>query len=93
MLTSALRSLFAVVEAYPELQANENFQDLQRQLADTEDKISYARNYYNARVLGFNSLVSSFPSMIVANLGNFQEAEFFDAPEAAEEEVRVSFQQ
>jgi LemA protein len=92
MLTSALRSLFAVSEAYPDLQANENFQDLQRQLADTEDKISYSRNYYTATVRSFNGLVSTFPSMIVAGVGNFQEAEFFDAPETAQEDVKVSFQ-
>ena len=91
MLTSTLRSLFAVAEAYPDLKANQNFQDLQRQLADTEDKISYARNYYNAKALQYNSLVSTFPSLLVAGVGGFKEVQFFDAPEAAEQDVNVSF--
>ena len=93
MLTAALRSLFAVAEAYPDLKANQNFLDLQSQLADTEDKISYARNYYNAKALQYNSLVSTFPSLLVAGVGGFKEVQFFDAPEAAEQDVNVSFRQ
>ncbi len=91
MLTATLRSLFAVAEAYPDLKANQNFLDLQSQLADTEDKISYARNYYNATARKYNGLVSTFPSMIVASMGGFKESEFFDAPEGAEQEVQVNF--
>lgn len=91
MLTSALRSLFAVSEAYPDLKANQNFKDLQTQLADTEDKISYARNYYNAKVLKLNTLVSTFPSMVVAGMGGFKEAEFFNAPDTAQQDVQVTF--
>lgn len=90
-ITQALRSLFAVSEAYPDLKANQTFQDLQAQLADTEDKIAYARNYYNARVRQYNTLTAQIPSVVIARLGNFQSAEFFDAPEAAEQEVRVDF--
>ena len=93
MLTAALRSLFAVAEAYPDLKANQNFLDLQSQLADTEDKISYARNYYNATARQYNSLVSTFPSLLVAGVGGFKEAQFFDAPETAEQDVNVSFRQ
>lgn len=91
MLTSALRSLFAVAEAYPDLKADQNFQDLQKQLADTEDKISHARNYYNAKTLEYNGQVSTFPSLVVAGVGGFKEAEFLDAPETAEQDVAVSF--
>ncbi len=91
MLTSALRSLFAVSEAYPDLKANQNFKDLQTQLGDTEDKISYARNYYNAKVLKLNTLVSTFPSMVVAGMGGFKEAEFFNAPDTVQQDVQVTF--
>lgn len=91
MLTSSLRSLFAVAENYPDLKANQNFLDLQRQLADTEDKISYARNYYNAQVKTFNLQVQSVPSVFVANMFGFKAAEFFDAPEGATQDVQVSF--
>lgn len=91
MLTQALRSLFAVAEAYPELKANQNFLDLQEQLKDTEDKIAYARTYYNARVLQYNTRVATLPSALIARLFGFREEEFFEAPEAAQQEVRVSF--
>ncbi|MDO8671738.1 MAG: LemA family protein, partial [Dehalococcoidia bacterium] len=65
-LTQALRSLFAVAEAYPDLKANQNFLDLQRQLAETEDKVAYARNFYNAVVMQFNSKVTTIPGVFVA---------------------------
>ena len=80
-LTQALRSLFAVAEAYPNLKADQNFRDLQAQLAETEDKIAYARNYYNAVVLQFNSRVSTIPGVFVAGPLGFHEAEFFAADE------------
>src|SRR3972149_3411867 len=76
-LTQALRSLFAVAEAYPDLKASQNFRDLQAQLAETEDKIAYARNYYNSLVLRYNSRVSTIPGVLVAHLFDFTEAEFF----------------
>ena len=66
MLTGALKSLFAVAEAYPQLQASENFKDLQRQLEDTEDKVAYSRQFYNANVLDFNAKVQMFPSNMIA---------------------------
>ena len=90
-LTQTLRSLFALAEAYPDLKANQNFLDLQEQLADTEDKISYARNYYNSRVLSYNGVVQMVPSNYVAKLGGFAESEFFEASEEGREEVKVGF--
>ena len=90
-LAGALRSVFALQEAYPDLKANTNFQDLQAQLADTEDKISYARNYYNARVRTYNTMATQIPSAIIANIGGFREAEFFEASEEGRQEVKVSF--
>jgi LemA protein len=91
MLTSALRSLFAVAEAYPDLKANQNFQQLQSDLTDTEDKIAYARQFYNRNVLSYNEKTSTFPSVVLANMFGFQPEEFFEAEEAAREDVRVSF--
>jgi LemA protein len=64
MLTQTLRSLFAVAEAYPDLKANQNFQDLQSQLTDTEDKIAYARQFYNRNVLSYNEKTTTFPSVL-----------------------------
>lgn len=90
-LTQALRSLFAVAEAYPDLKANQNFLDLQAQLADTEDKIAYARNYYNSLVLQYNSRVSTVPSMLVARMFDFTEAEFFEEGEPGPGDVVVKF--
>jgi LemA protein len=91
MLTQTLRSLFAVAEAYPDLKANQSFQQLQSDLTDTEDKIAYARQFYNRNVLAYNEKTSTFPSVIIANMFNFQPEEFFEAEEAAREDVRVSF--
>ena len=90
-LTQTLRSLFAVAEAYPDLKANSGFRDLQAQLAESEDKIAYARNYYNAIVRDYNGRVSSVPSSFVAGAFGFQEAEFFEADEASTAPVKVSF--
>ncbi|MDO5851348.1 MAG: LemA family protein [Methanobacteriaceae archaeon] len=86
MLSSSLKSLFAVAENYPELKANENFVELQNTLEDTEDKISYARQFYNDTVLKFNNACEQFPSNIFAKIFGFKEAEFF---EAATEEKAV----
>jgi LemA protein len=91
ILTQALRSLFAVAEAYPDLKANTNFLQLQADLTDTEDKIAYARQFYNRNVLSYNEKTGTFPSVIVANMFNFQPEEFFEAEEQAREDVRVSF--
>ena len=91
MLTQTLRSLFAVAEAYPNLKADQNFRDLQAELTDTEDKIAYARQFYNTNVLSYNTKTQTFPSVIFANMFGFQPAEFFEAEEAAREDVKVSF--
>lgn len=91
MLTGALKSLFAVAEAYPELKANTNFQDLQRQLEDTEDKVAYSRQFYNSNVLDYNTKVQMFPSNIFANMFGFKAYEFFKADEADKKKVDVKF--
>jgi LemA protein len=90
-LTQTLRSLFAVSEAYPDLKANQNFLELQRELADTEEKIAYARQFYNSNVLSYNEKTSTFPTVILANSFGFQPEQFFEAEEEAREDVRVSF--
>lgn len=91
MLTGALKSLFAVAEAYPELKANNNFQELQRQLEDTEDKVAYSRQFYNSNVLDFNAKVQVFPSNLIANAFSFKPFEFFEAEEEAKKSVKVKF--
>src|SRR3989339_1427738 len=91
MLSGALKSLFAVAEAYPDLKANTNFQDLQRQLEDTEDKVAYSRQFYNSNVLDFNTKVQMFPSSLIANAFAFKPFEFFEAEEEAKKSVKVKF--
>lgn len=92
MLTGALKSLFAVVENYPELKANQNFLLLQEELAGTEGKIAYARQFYNDSTMKFNVKQQVFPSNIVARTFNFKEREYFEIEEpAAREPVKVSF--
>ena len=91
MLTGALKSLFAVAEAYPELKASTNFQDLQRQLEDTEDKVAYSRQFYNANVLDFNNKAQMFPTNIIANVFGFKLFEFFAATEEERKKITVSF--
>ena len=78
-LTGALNKLFALSEAYPELKANENFMSLQADLKETEDKISYARGFYNDTVLTYNNLREQFPSSIIASMFKFEKLEFFNA--------------
>ena len=91
VLTGALRSLFAVSENYPQLRANENFLALQKELSDIEEKIAFARQFYNRNVMNFNTRIQVFPSAIIANMFNFERFEFFEAEEAAREDVQVSF--
>jgi LemA protein len=91
MLTQALRSLFAVAEAYPELKANTNFLQLQSDLADTEDKIAYARQFYNRNVLSYNGKVQTVPTAIIAGMFGFTTETFFEAEEASRADVNVSF--
>jgi LemA protein len=84
MLTSTLRSLFAVVENYPDLKANQNVLSLQEQLTTTENQISFSRQHYNATVLDYNTSIATFPAVMVAGMFGFVRREFFDAePEAA----------
>ena len=83
-LTSTLRSLFATVENYPELKANQNVLELQEQLTTTENQIGFARQHYNATVLDYNTAIQTFPSVLIAGMLGFTKRDFFDAePEAA----------
>lgn len=91
MLTGALKSLFAVAEAYPDLKANDNFKHLQDQLTDTENKISYSRQYYNGSVLEFNTKIKQFPTLLIAQYMNFKEEPFFAANEEERKNVKVTF--
>src|SRR3990172_10473384 len=91
MLTGALKSLFAVAEAYPDLKASANFQDLQRQLEDTEDKVAYSRQFYNSNVLDFNTKVQTFPGNVIANTFGFKQEEYFQTTEEERKNVKVSF--
>lgn len=91
-LSSTLRSLFAVAEAYPELKANTNFLELQRELSDTENKIMAARRFYNGNVRDFNTAVESVPSNIIASAFGFKKHEFFELDEQAAKDVpKVAF--
>ncbi len=83
-LTGTLRSLFAVVENYPELKANENVLALQEQLTTTENQISFSRQHYNATVLDYNTGIATFPAVLVAGMLGFTKREFFDAEPEAE---------
>lgn len=91
MLTGALKSLFAVAEAYPKLEANQNFMQLQKELSDTEDKVSYARQFYNTQLMEYNLKVKVFPNSVFAGLFGFAAKEFFKADEAERKAVKVSF--
>lgn len=90
-LSAGLGRLLAVAEDYPDLKANRNFLDLQRDLSDTEDKLQYARRFYNGAVRAFNTRIESFPDLLVAHIMRFEQAEFFDADDdaAAVPEVRL----
>jgi len=91
MLTDALKSLFAVAEAYPDLKANQNFLQLQEEISGTENKISYARQFYNDSVLRFNTGIQKFPANIIAGMFSFKEQEFFKTEGKERENVKVSF--
>lgn len=92
MLTSTLRSLFAVAEAYPDLKANQNFLALQEELSGTESKIAYARQFYNDSVMTLNTAIQSFPNNILAGMFNFTPREYFELEvAAAREPVKVEF--
>ncbi|MDP3725562.1 MAG: LemA family protein [bacterium] len=94
MLTDALKSLFAVAENYPDLKANQNFVELQRELSDTENKIQAARRFYNTNVRDLNTQVDSFPANIIAGMFKFTQSDFFElgaGEEAAKNPVEVKF--
>ncbi len=94
MLTDALKSIFAIAEAYPDLKANQNFLELQRELSDTENKIQAARRFYNTNVRDLSIMLQSFPSMYVGQWFNFSAMEFFELSEedaAAKDPVKVKF--
>lgn len=92
MLSGALKTLFAVAENYPTLRASENFQKLQEELSDTENKIQAARRFYNSNVLALNNKVEQFPSNFVASMFGFKKEVFFELENEAEKEpVKVSF--
>lgn len=91
MLSGALKTLFAVAENYPQLRASENFQHLQQELSDTENKIAYSRQYYNANVTEYNTKIALFPNVVIANMFNFKPEEFFEAAEEDRKKVEVKF--
>jgi len=92
MITQALKRLFAVAEAYPQLRATENFQMLQEELSGTESKIAYARQFYNDSVLSYHNLIQSLPARIIANMGGFKMRDYFEVEEPeARGPVKVQF--
>ncbi|MDP9249149.1 MAG: LemA family protein [bacterium] len=93
MLTGALKSIFALAEAYPDLKANQNFLALQNELSDTENKIQAARRFYNSNVRDLNTGIQSFPGNIIAGMFRFSQKEFFDLADddAAQKNVEVKF--
>lgn len=91
LLTNTLKTLFAVSESYPDLKANANFLDLQRELADTENKIQAARRFYNANVRDLNVAIEQFPTNLIAGAFGFAKLEFFDAEAEAERPIAVKF--
>jgi LemA protein len=91
VLTGALRQLFALAEAYPDLKANQNFLALQEELTSTEDRIAYARQFYNDSVLGYNNKLQSIPSNMIAGMFNFMPREFYEGDDEARGVPRVEF--
>ena len=91
VLTGALRQLFALAEAYPDLKANQNFLQLQEELTATEDRISYSRQFYNDEVLKYDNKLETIPSKFIAGMFNFTPREYFKAEEGATEVPRVQF--
>ena len=90
-LTRSIRQLFAVAENYPELKASQNFLSLQEELTGTESKIAFSRQFYNDQVANLNTLIGTFPSNIMARLGNFTPREFFEIDDPAKGPVQVQF--
>ncbi|HYM65561.1 MAG TPA: LemA family protein [Candidatus Sulfotelmatobacter sp.] len=90
-LSETFKSIFAIAESYPELKASQNFLELQEEVSDTENKIAYARQFYNSVVLDYNTKLKVFPNVIFANLLNFKESEFFGATDEEKKPVNVKF--
>lgn len=90
-LESALKSIFAIAEGYPDLKANTNFLELQKELSSTEDKIAYARQFYNDSILSYNNLVTTMPGAFFAKLYNRKEKEYLQIAEAEKKKVDVKF--
>lgn len=91
ILTGALKTLFAVAESYPNLRASENFQQLQKELSDTEDKVAYSRQFYNNVVMEYNTKIVIFPNSLIASNFGFTKEEFFEAEEGERKKVEVKF--
>jgi LemA protein len=91
VLTGALRQLFALRESYPDLKANQNFLGLQEELTATESRVAYARQFYNDSVLGYNTSIQSFPTLIFARMMNFTKRDYFEAEPAAQQPPQVKF--
>jgi LemA protein len=92
VLTGALKSLFAVAEAYPDLKANQNFLALQEELTSTENKISFSRQFYNDSVMTYNTHIQVFPTNLIANMFNFGHRDFFEVKAEEEREApKVQF--
>lgn len=87
MLSGTLKTLFAVAENYPDLKANANFLDLQRELSDTENKIQASRRFYNSNVMEYNTRIHLFPSSIIAGIFKFEKSDFFELQDGKEKEV------
>ena len=91
VLTGALRQLFALSENYPDLKANQNFLNLQEELTSTEDRISYARQFYNDSVQKYDTKIQTFPTNLIAGMFNFQKREYFEAEQGATDVPKVQF--
>lgn len=91
MLAGALKTLFAVAEAYPNLRASENFKELQEEISDTETKIAASRQFYNANVMDYNTKIKVFPNVLLADLFGFKEELFFEAEDEAKKDIKVKF--
>lgn len=89
MLTGALKSLFAVAEAYPDLKASENFKQLQNEISDTETKVAASRQFYNTNVLDYNNSLEVMPTALIAGLLKFEKTEFFQATEEEKKDIEV----
>jgi LemA protein len=90
-ITQALKTLFAVAEAYPDLKASENFKQLQDELSDTENKIAYSRQFYNSNVMDYNTKIATVPTSFFASILGFKPFEFFGATDEEKKPVKVSF--